>query len=98
MNNIVEPLEIPDHKPRHDKTNLPHDAGVESIRGLERKKKRGYIVLFLINYHIQCTLQMMRHDTYQYPEEECDLKCVLKENEMDQEKDNPWFAEPEVVI
>lgn len=55
-------------------------------------------MLFLINYHIQCTLQMMCHDTYQYPEEKCNLKCVLKENEMDQEKDNPWFAEPEVVI
>jgi hypothetical protein len=41
---------------------------------------------------------MICDNAYKYPEEERDLKCILKENEMDQVKDNPWFTEPEVVI
>lgn len=37
-------------------------------------------------------------DAHQYPEEECDLKGVLEEDEVDQEQDDPRPPEPEVVI
>ena len=41
---------------------------------------------------------MMHQTAYQYPEEKCNLKCILKEDEVDQVKDNPRLAEPEVFI
>jgi hypothetical protein len=33
---------VPDNKPWHDKANLPHDAGVESVSGLGIRR---YILL-----------------------------------------------------
>ena len=36
--------------------------------------------------------------TYQYPEEEWELKCVLEEDEVDQVQDDSWLPEPEVLV
>jgi len=41
---------------------------------------------------------MMHQTAYQYPEEKRNLKCILKEDEVDQVKDNLRLPEPEVVI
>jgi hypothetical protein len=35
---------------------------------------------------------------YQYIEEVCKLKCILKENEVDQVQDDPRLPEPEVLV
>lgn len=41
---------------------------------------------------------MMHQNTYQYPEEKRNLKCILEEDEVDQVKDDPRLAKPEVAI
>lgn len=40
----------------------------------------------------------MNVTTYQYPEEECNLESVLKEDEMDQVEDQAGSMEPEMII
>lgn len=36
--------------------------------------------------------------TYQYPEEKCNLKCILEEYKMNQQKDNSGSMEPKMVV
>jgi len=41
---------------------------------------------------------MLSRSSYQYPEEEGELKRVLKEDEVDEVQDDPRPPEPEVLV
>jgi hypothetical protein len=57
-------------------------------------------MLVVSSSHIsmQFTNDAKKKPAYQYPEEKRNLKRILKEDEVDQVKDNPRLAEPEVFI
>jgi hypothetical protein len=60
---------------------LPHDAGVESISGLQQKWCKGCFDQSLNPNQSQ--FESGLSGVYQYPEEECNLKGVLEEYEVD---------------
>ena len=46
----------------------------------------------------RCVVVMLSRSSYQYPEEEGELKRVLKEDEVDEVQDDPRPPEPEVLV
>ena len=98
------PCELPEDEPGHQETDVVHEAGLESIRHLQ---KESYTVSLrsvmgiggsTLQNQKPCVVVMLSRSSYQYPEEEGELKRVLKEDEVDEVQDDPRPPEPEVLV
>lgn len=96
---------VPENEPWHQETDMIHEAGVQSVGHLQKETWQRLVAQCcrcvqsgVIRAHFSQNSEMGVMLSYQYPEEEGELKRVLEEYEVDEVQDDPRPPEPEVLV